>query len=120
MKDLDELQAVFVYSTCPDCFWYNPAKVPKASGLKTTNTIAYMRITFLSVSDFTHTNAKVFTFGMAQSQFTDLSREEKDHKDFSFEEKVQRAMKAFKYGYQNANPVLNEDSEEESSQRSQK
>jgi len=112
-KDLDELSAVFVYATCPDCFWYNPAKVPKASGLKTTNTIAYLRIYFLSVADFTTNNQKLYQFGTAQTQFTEVSREEKEHKNYSFKEKVAIAMKAFKGGHPNKKPVINNDSDDE-------
>jgi len=55
----------------------------------------FLRLYFLSVTDYTSFNQRVFTLG---TSFLQLSKfvKEKNENQLSFDEKVSRAMKAFK------------------------
>jgi len=97
MSNLTEIQATFVFSTCPDVFWYNPAKVPKTSGLKTTQTVQFIRLFLLNIADYHQFNQRVATLGLAYSHQTKYLQENKEKNNLTFVEIVSRAMTAFKY-----------------------
>jgi len=95
MHNLTEVEAVFVFATCPDCFWYNPAKVPKSSGLKTSQTVQFCRLYLLLVGDYTKLNPKVATFGLAYHQLCHYAFETKSMEKLTNNDIVGRAMSAF-------------------------
>jgi len=95
MRDLTEAQAVFVFATCPDCFWFNPSRVPRSSGLKTSQTVQFARLFLLGICDFHNHQQKIATAGLAFTQFRRILGENKESSNLTLEEKVSRAMDSF-------------------------